>query len=193
MKIMKKLSLPQKNMLVLIFTVVCAFVVFCFFVYFPTWNSIIQIKENLSNVENQIREIEAMVGKSETIDESKSTLREMFTHLNSKFSQDEKESFKMISDFARKLNIGIISIRPTPRTPFLDTDNQKIIVEGKVCQKIGLSMEMRCSYKDLVEYIKALKESLPAVFAVERLKITKDTAATVKLYITLDLNLYTLS
>ncbi|MCK5178342.1 MAG: hypothetical protein KAR32_02345, partial [Candidatus Omnitrophica bacterium] len=80
-----------------------------------------------------------------------------------------------------------------PKVDFLDEDAQKVEIEGRVCQKFLVSIEIKAIYGDLVEYVDNLKESLPAYITIERMRIRKETSGARQLSITLDLNLYLLS
>lgn len=190
---MKKISPAQKKIILITTVVLLAFLIFWLFIYLPAKNTIKRIKAELASVESQIEKIEAVIDKTRTIDEGIALLEEKYQRLDAKFIQKEEEGLRLLSDFAQKLKIEILSIGPKQKSPFLDTANQKVEIEGKVCQVAPVSIQMRSSYKELVRYLDALKESLPGFIAVEMIKITKDNAGAQKLNIALDFNLYLLS
>lgn len=189
----RNLSPSQKKIIIISLVVVLAFLFFLLFIYLPTKNTVLKIKSELFDKERQIQEIETMLGDAKSLDEGIRLLKERHQRINKKFPQKEEEGIKILSDFARKLNIQILSIEPKPKQEFLDENNNKVTIEGMTCQSLLVSIEMSCLYKDLVRYIQVLKESLPAFFTIETLKINKDKSGTLRLNVKFDINLYILS
>lgn len=188
-----KFSPSQKKITIIGLAILLAFLVFWLFIYLPSKNTVKRIKSELISADNEIGEIEAAISEAKTADEGIRLLKQRYQELNNKFPPGEEDSLRMLSDFAKKLNIEITSIKPGgSKRPFLDEDNKNVEIEGKTCQIVSVSIEMSCLYKDLVEYLQTLKESLPAFMSIEKLKISKDKLLTKKLNITLDLNLYLL-
>lgn len=190
---MLKIYAAQKKIIVIAFLVVLVFSLTWIFIYSPSQKKKGQLKTKLFGIENQIEEIISIIGNFKTATQGRKLLEERLRQLDSKFPQHEEECLRMLSDLARKPYIDIISIRPQAKTTFLDTDSQKIEIEGKVCQGIFVTIEMRGSYKDLVNYLTSLEESLPAYITIERLRIKKEITGSAKLNIMLDLNLFLLS
>ena len=68
------------------------------------------------------------------------------------------------------------------------------MIEGKACEELSVSMEIRCLYNDLIRYIETLRNSLPAFVSIEKISVTKDKSASPsKLYVRLYIKLYLLS
>ena len=187
------ISALQKKILIISSVVFLAFLAFWLFIYSPGKNRIAKIKSELQNVQGQLRQTQEIIGGTENTGQNMQLLTERSQKLKNKFPEKEEESLRALSQLARKLNIEIISIKPRAKAAFLDEDNKKTEIEGKRCQCVFVSMEMSCFYKDLVKYIQALKEALPAFISVERLQIKKTGAVEPKLNIKLDINLYLLS
>ena len=189
----KNLSLPPKKITITAAISIVIFLVVWFFLYAPTRRTLGQFKQALSTVEREIQEIEISGAQNENADKIMNTLQERFQRIDSKFPKKEEEALRLLSDFARKLNIGIIAIHAQPRTLFLDENKQKMMGEEKSCYQFSVSLEMKSTYQDLEKYLATLKESLPALVVVERVRITKDPAGTALLNVNLDLSLYLLS
>lgn len=169
-----------------------AFLIFAFF-HLPGQNTLSRVKSESLKIEAQIQGIEAMIGKGESMAAGMQFLIERYQELNNQFPQKEEESIRMLSRLSRELNIKLISLKPQPKVVFLDQNKQAVEIEGKTCQKVYVSLEMKCFYKDLVKYITSLKRDLPAFVTVEKLRISKSTSATPRLNVILDINLYFLS
>lgn len=170
-----------------------AFLIPWFLVYLPTKNAVSRAKKELTAAETQIRQIEAIVDKAKSMEEGLTLLQGVFAKINNKFPRQEEESLAMLSDYARKLNIEVVSIKPSAKEFLFDEDGQKIGIEGRFCQSLPVSLELRCSYKDLVGYLEALKKEVTAYLSIEKLRINKDSLGPAKLSVILDINLYLLS
>ena len=151
------------------------------------------LRAQLTGLEGQIENIEAMADKNKTIEERIQILKERYQHLGDRLPPKEEESLGLLSTYAQKFHIEIISIKAQPKRGLLDINQQKMEVEGKTCQEVPVAIEMKGAYKDAVQYIEILKNALPAYTVLEKLKMRKDTADQLKLNIQLDLNLYLLS
>ncbi len=190
---MKNISLSQKKIILILGIVAAVFLLFCFFIYYPAKNTVSRIKQELSGIENQIQGIELIISNAKTMGEGIKLLEQRYQQLNSKFPQKEEESLRALSDLAPVSNIDIISIRPETKAVFIGANNQKVEIDGKVCQKVFVSIEMNGAYQDLVKYLENLKKSLPVFIGIERLKISKGAKETPKLDIALDISFYLLS
>jgi len=190
---MKKITVAQRKIIFLTTIVALAFSAVWFLVYLPERNRLHQFKEQLADVENQIRQVQGDAQANKAVEEKIKLLQERYQYVETKFPLKEYEALRLLSDFARKVNMDILSIRSEPKEIFLDEAQQKIEVEGRVCQKLPVSVELKCRYQDLLAYLEMLEDFLPAYVTVEGLRIRKDEAGSFKLDMTLDLNLYLLS
>ena len=187
-----KISLTQKKIIVLSFIIIATFFIFGFYIYLPNKNASDKIKSELNNVKAQIEEIEILVGKARTLGEGVKEIRQLNQELRDRFPHKEEEALSALSEFAREMNIEVVSIEPQPKKVFLDENGNRVEVENKVCQSVFVSIKMKSSYKDLIRYIETLKDSLPVFVSIENLKINKGSFQEVKLNILLELNLYLL-
>lgn len=191
--LMRKISSAQKKINIVTATGVLAFLMLWGFLYLPSIKVVKELKSELNGIQDQIRQIE---GKVTGDGKTKQGIRELevrYQWVNSKFPEKEEKALRMLSDLAKEFKIDVLSIRSQPKVDFLDEDAQKVEIEGRVCQKFLVSIEIKAVYGDLVEYVGTLKESLPAYITIERMRIRKETSGARQLSITLDLNLYLLS
>jgi hypothetical protein len=186
----KNLTPSQKKILSAGVIILGVFLIFFIFIYLPSKNAVHKIQAELSITEKQIKDIDAIIGETKSIDQAIIVLKERLQYLNSKFPQKEEESIKMFADLAKKYNIEIKYIKPQPKKPVVDEDGKELKIGNKICQSIYVSLEMKCFYKDLVLYAHGLKEELPAFVSIENLEIIKDSSGLGKLDVTVDLNLY---
>ena len=190
---LKNITISQKRIVIISVMAVLVFLVSWLFIYLPAKNKIRQLKTELLDIEQQIQKIETLIAQDKTIEEGMRLLNERFAQINSKFPQKEEESLRMLSDLARKFNITVVSVKSSPKTSFLDRNQQSVSLEGKNCHKFVVTIDLKSSFNNLIEYFGALKESLPSYFIVEQLKISRDSAESPLLNVALTLNLYLLS
>jgi hypothetical protein len=191
---MEKMNPFHKKMLIIIAAATAALVVFMLFVYVPGKNTIARMKAELRETEDKIRDIETLFGKSKTIAETFELLDKRRQELDAKFPQKEEETLRIITDYARKMNIEVTSIKPQAKTAVACDDGRIVSVDGRTCQKTFVTIEMKCLYQDLVRYCEVWRRDSPAFVSVEGLKIARARSDKPGLLdVTLELNLYMLS
>lgn len=163
------------------------------FVYLPAVRKISLLKGELSGIQNQIEQIEAMVSQGYSMAEGIEALKNKYRALDAKFPVKEEEALGLLSEFARKCNITIVAIKSQPKVELLDAKDKKVEIEGKICQILPVSIEVKSSYNDLGKYLEMLGESLPAYITVEKLNIHKESGGIPNLRVTMELNLYLLA
>ena len=185
----KEMSKGQKKIILVASIAFFALLIFLFFIYLPTRSAVRRIKQELSVIENQIQGIEAMVGK----DKGGRMLQERYQELQAKFPTGEEESISMLSGLADKYRIVLVSLKPGAKEIFSDAQNEKIEIEGRTCQKMPISLEIKSGFTDFFRYLESLKASLPAYTTIEGLNIRRGPIGSTKLDISLNLNLYLLA
>ena len=151
------------------------------------------LKQNLQEVNSQVQEIKTAMDQDQSIDQTIALLEENVRRLDSKFPTKEEEALRTISDLARKFQLEIVSINSQNKVECVDKNSQKIELNGKTCETIKVRLAIKGTYKDLANYLDALRELLPSYMIVDHLGIARDASGLTKLNINLDLNLYFLS
>lgn len=162
-------------------------------VVLPIEHRSIKLQQELQEVQSRIRKIESLVEKGQSLKETTVLLEERYRRVSSQFPAQEEESLELLSNFAQQRYLKILSVRAQPKTDFWDEDRRKLEIEGKVLQKISVSMEMRGFYKTLINYITAIKEELPAYVMIEKLSLRKEDSSSMSLDILLEITLYLLA
>ena len=188
-----KIASSQKKIIYRSLITISVFLILWLFIYLPVKKRVRGLQSELSRLESEIKNIESIAGKA-TMSEGINSMHQRFQELNNKFPAKEEEALGLFSNFAKKLNIELISIKPKPKEILLDEDDKEIQIEGKTCQIVFVSVRLRCDYENLVKYIETLKDNLPGFLTIEKLNIAKyKFQNTARLEITLDFNLYLLS
>jgi len=188
----KRLPRSQKKIIIATLVGVAAFSIFWYFIYSPSQRALLKIKPEVYTLESQVRGIERVLSQTKTVEASTKLLKDRFQELNTKIFQKEARGIGMLSDLAKRLNIEVVSVKQQEKTALMDENNEKIEFSGKVLQSVGVSMEMRCFYKDLVKYLETLQKTLPGFTTVEKLRISRVFPKNPRLNVALDINLYTL-
>lgn len=184
---MEKLSLSQKKIIIHAGIFILALSLAWFFLYSPSRENLSKAKQEFLAVEEEIHEIESLVDGSVPIDQSLSMLKERYQELDSKFPDKEEETLRALSDFAQKLNIDIVSIKPQRKRIVWEKEEEEAVqVDGKVCQCVTVSIDIRCFYQDLVKYVEVLKKELPAFMVVASVRLIKDKSRVKELKLTRD-------
>jgi hypothetical protein len=178
----KKISPEQRKIIIIGFALILAFLIFWIFIYLPSQNEVRRLQTQLMELDSQTRGIEMIIDKARTIDEGLNALKEEYGRLN-KFSSQAEESLRLVSEYARKLNIEMLSIKSQPKILASDIGS---------CLSILVSVEAKSSYKTLLRYLQIIKNNLPTFTTIERLKIDKDNSKSKNLNVILDLKLYLL-
>jgi len=190
---MVNLTQAQKKILLISGAVLLVFLAFIFAVYVPSKNSARSIKSELEGIDSQIQVVEAFLSSAGSMAGGLERLKEKDQYLIDKFPPKEEAALQMLSEFAKKLNIEVASVTPAPKEDFIYGNSEKVEIEGKACQRVPVALELKGSYKNLVQYIETIRESLPAYVVLEKLKIVKNKEGLPKLKIVLDMSLYLLS
>ena len=192
---MKKINLSEQKIIVMALVVGAGFILLWAFIYLPRLASLNELRAKWGKAEGKIHQLESLVAQGD-LSEGIMQLKNQLQQLEAKFPSKEEQGLRLLSDFARKMNLEVLSVTSQPKVEFVDPSRQKIQVEGKTCQSISVSMDIKGGYKDFVKYIEALKASLPAYVSFERVQMNRasDTTAGMQLLnIKLELNVFLLS
>ena len=181
------------KILIKIALVASAFVLFYFFVQAPRSAKLKYLAAQLRSLQEQIQQIESVVAQGRTLQEGVKLFQQSRKNIDSKFPAKEEEGLKGLSDLEHRFDMEITSFKSTPRALFLLPNHEKVEIEGKACHVVYVSVEMKGTYGQLIQYIQSLKESLPAYVSVEKLRIIRDGTSSDRLSIFIDFNLYLLS
>lgn len=182
----------QKKIIIISCAVFLVFLFFWVFLYFPAAKEIKRLKSEFISTDTQIQQIEMLLKGSQSRDEAIRLLKQRQQYLNDRFPQKEEDTIRFIPEFARKNNIEVISLQSGSKTEFLDATGKQQIIEGRVANYLPITMEVSCSYKDLVTYLLELKNKLPAFVSVISLNVKKDNQFPGRVRASVLINLYLL-
>lgn len=184
------LSPTQKRMALGVSILALAVLSFWVFFYLPGSAQLGRTKSELLKLQEEVGDIERVMDEIKTEGMSIESLKARYEQLHNRFPSKEEESLRQLTDFARKLNLEIVSLSPKPKRELTGRDNKAVLIDGRPCHLISVTLDMKGSYKYLVSYLKLVRESLPAFSTVELLRLGRMESEKDKLDIALELNLY---
>lgn len=182
----------QKKIIAAGSVVLFVFLFFWVFFYLPSLSQLDNLKNEFLSTEQQILAIEALATDSVGRRESIRLLKRKQEYLSARLPQKEQESLRFIPEFARKMNIQVISVSPGSKTEFLDEYGKQVFIKRKVVSYLPISMDVNCYYKDLVKYLLDIKDNVPSLVRITSLDVRREDRVSGKIRANIELNLYLL-
>lgn len=183
-------TLTQKDKRILVITGICILLILIFwvFVYFPTVTKVRSLKREIRAIEKELAGVESRGGKEgRDIKKMVDSIHSDFNTALQRFPPAEESALKFISSEANKYKLDIFFMRPGPKRPMLNVANAPVLMEGKQCFEMPVTMEMKGAYKSIEDFLKALRQSTSILVGVEDISIRKDPAAAHRLNMKLEL------
>jgi Tfp pilus assembly protein PilO len=187
---LKHLTVRQINIVIVALTIVVTFVIVWLYVYIPVKGDFGKISSQLEAVNQRVKTIEANIPRNETTAEHVSELKQTFLELSQRVPEDEGEVLKLLTDFIRGLNMRIEFSKTGDRRLWLDDSKKAIEVDNKQCEMLPVNFRLKGTYKQLIELVAVMRESIPALIRIERVFIESSAEQADILNILLDINLY---
>jgi len=159
-------------------------------VYIPRRNHFQNIKKDLAAVKKDIHYVETTAMSAGSWDEGVLRLTMIDRNFAAMFPVKEEEGLSRFEQKAQSFSIEILSTQARPRQAVEFTAGEDLVIDGKLCQKVLLSVNMRAKYNDLVRFLDDLKKPDNTFVTIERVTINKQDAADEPLYVVLDLQFY---
>jgi len=186
-----EITQSQKRIMVIAGIIALVFFIVWLFMFLPEKSSVDKMKAELAGTEAQIQDIELQISKTKTLSQGIRSLEIRRQVLENKFPKDAGEAFNGLFRLAGEFKIKIVSLRSTPKKPFLDENGKEVMVEGKRCEMISLNLVMKGSYEDLIKYRESMEKDLPGFVSLDSFSIVRNALAPEeKLMITWGFNLY---
>ena len=107
--------------------------------------------------------------------------------------QGQEEGILLISELAQKSNLDVKAVKSRSKETFKDQDDKAIVIDGKTCQVVSISLYLSGTYSQFNQYAQDLSDMNNGMVTIEQLSITKQSEEDKSLIITLELNLYLMS
>lgn len=160
----KNLSREQKKIIYISAVGLVFLFSFLVFVYGPQSRKFAAIKRELSQTENQIKEIMSIVGGRD-LPQAVRDLKTRLTNTASKLPSKEDVVISNLSENAKKLNLEVKNIIPA---------NKQLLgnrITGYIIEELPISLSLVGDYRALGEYLNILRNNSPILIRVRQLEI----------------------
>jgi Tfp pilus assembly protein PilO len=137
---------------------------FLVFVYGPQSKKFSAIKKELSQTENQIKEIMGIVGGRD-LPEAVRELKTDFIKITAKLPPKENMIISGLSENAKRLNLEVRSISPSGGHLLANA------IPGYDIEELPVSLNLVGDYRALGEYLHILRDNPPILIRVRQLEI----------------------
>ncbi len=161
---MKNLTKAQLKIIYLVITLILAFILFLFLVFFPQRNKLSQIKNELDGTDAQINEITSFY-QGQDLAATVTKISQQLSGALELLPSKEEIVIKYLSKNARKFEIDVKNMSLAEKKQFKDK------VQGHVIQELPISMSLNCGYKALGEYLSTLRKDNSLLIKVRQLNI----------------------
>ncbi len=188
-----KLTKGQQKILMATGIVIAAFFVFIYFIYIPQSRTLERLRREFVSVKREIADIEGQAGRGRSLGESVEALQRRLTRLEQRFPSKEEIVIRELPKYANELGIKVTNLRPDRKRKIEDIKGKGVAIAGYDIEAMNISMDIRCSYKALAEYLRVLKEDFPALVMVGHITMEKREENSPILNISLGMEVYLLS
>lgn len=184
------LTKSQKNIFIMGFGVGIFILLFWLIVYYPAENKMKRLKQNFAAIRKEIKKIEMVSGGEGTLDKAYEKFYKRVAELEEKYAVNPGAVISILSSEADKMDVEVLGVKPEGvRRSGLVSD-----ISGKVLSEVPISMNIRCGYIKLGEYLDMIETREDVFLSVDRIDVRRSRTDDEKvLDIVIDLTLYMLT
>lgn len=162
------LNRSQKIIFFMAFMVITGFFVVWFIIYSPAKGRMKMLKEELTAVESEVNRIQRVSG-GENLDIAYKRLYKTFTELTKMIPKEERTTLSVLSSEANRVNIEVLAIKLI-RAKISDLP---VSVKSGTVLEMPISMNIRCDYITLGEYLDAIRNKMPTLISIDSVSMKK--------------------
>lgn len=174
------------------FSILFAVVLFFQFVDGPADTRVLDIQDRVNLLESRLRWMAQTIEAIQDPELALDYFRETDRSLERRFPDTEEKSLLMLTDYANKFGVRVERIQPGMPRKVVNGRGGAVGADGKVCYGVQVSLKFKGEYYNLVKYLAALRQVLPAFLVVRNMSIENSFSSAPKLTGNLDLSLYLL-
>ena len=186
----RKITLAQAGIFLWAIALGAAAVLFLVFVYGPAQHQLLEARRKAFFVEGQTKWLEEITAVNKNPEEAIRQLMLVHKTLGRQFREDSARSLLLLAAYANNFRIRMAEIRPEEPELFTDRWGDPVMIDGKKCVFVYTQMNFKADYVNLVKYLDALHQVLPAYMTVDRLEIESQPTATPQLNVKAWISLY---
>lgn len=164
-----KLDKTQKIIFLMALIVVVCITVFWLFIYNPAKAKMRRLKEEFNVIQSEIERIERVSGGEKNLDIAYEKFYKRFLSLEERIPTDERSTLSLLSTEADRMDIEVSVIKPGKAKK----GDLSISIDGRSLSEMPISMDIKCDYVTLGEYLNVLREELPTLISVDKVSINR--------------------
>jgi len=169
LKLKIELNKTQKLIFLMAFIIFIVIFILWLFVYSPTRAKANVLKEELDAIRLDIRDITRIAGGQKNMDVAYKKFHEKLKELNRIIPTEEKSALSLLSKIADEMGIKILIMRPGGAAE----SQIDLEIKGKLIVEMPMSLELKCDYKTLGEYLNRIRTELPVLVVVNEVKMSR--------------------
>lgn len=183
-------TMSDKEIIKNIFILFAVFIGMILLVYLPRRSHYRNIQQELAEVKRDTLRIEETVAVDGSLEDGLLRLNQIDKDFATMFPAKEEDGLSQLEQKAKNLSVEILSTQARPKAPVEIAVGEPLLINGKPCQKVLLSIDMRAQYNDLIRFLTALKEPGSPFVTIERITMDKQGEEKDPLHIVIELQFY---
>ena len=173
---------------------VALLLLFIVFLYMPKHGAVVKLEKKIKAIDLETEATKSAIGDIRNLGKALALMQQELNNFESKLPAEEELSsiLSEITDTAKKHSIEVVSVKPGKPVLFQDSSGGAFEFDQKKVKKINIDVDLRGAYKYLVEYIKALRDSMKILAVLESVSITRNEKIAPKLEANFSLTIFVL-
>lgn len=167
------ISVGQAKLLLGLGIVIATIVGIVRFIYRPRQAQGQALKQEIVQVDQQIQAVYQLFGGFANFEHGLASVRQQLNTLQTKLPTEEQFSRLLdeLSSDARRFGIVVNAITPMLSSPVFIQKQQPAMVEGLVCERLPITLQLQATYRALGEYLASLKDK-PFLIGVDHVSMS---------------------
>ncbi len=170
-----KVTKVQQKLFAAAFIIIAAVIVFIVFIFIPQMNRFEAMKSELASTEKEIAEIKTTTGTTgdEPMAKALEALQNKFKLLNAKLPPKEELILRELPNFANRFGVEIKSMQPQKKRAITKIGDMDVTIKGHTVEEFQIAIVAAGRYKEIGEYLHALKNEFPAAIRIIGFNMTQ--------------------
>jgi len=184
--------MQNKKVLFSSITAVTVFLLFLLVIYVPKNIVVGKLKNEIRNIDQQVKSIQAMLGDMRRLGEVLSDMQNEVSSFEKRIPR-KKEISSILSEcsaLAKTCSVEVVSVKAKESALFVDDEGNPARFGEKALETIRVELVLLATYKALADYIKHIQDSPNILATIDEISVVKNKDAKPRLNIRLILNVY---
>jgi hypothetical protein len=188
----ERITFSQIAIFVWALSIVFGVVLFYHWADVPANSRVLKIRDRIELLNSRLKWMTQTIDAIQDPERVLDHFRETERALGRKFPDAAEKSLLMLMDYANKFGVRVERIQPAKPRRVVNARGETLGADGKICYGVEVSLKFKGEYYNLVKYLDALRQVVPAFLVVRNISIENKFSSRPKLEGHLDLSLYLL-